>query len=150
MKPKPVLLLVEDSSSDIKITQRAIQESNLDVELVVIRDGQEAVDYLLRRGDPANHPGGRGPDLVLLDLNLPRLSGKKVLEQIRAAPSLRALPVVVLSTSARDEEVCDMYAAGANTYIKKPEDFTLFVEVLRAFGHYWLDAARLPSEPPPP
>ncbi len=146
MKPPHAILLVEDNSADIKITQRALQESAIPVELVVVRDGQEAVDYLLRQGAYAEQPAWRRPDLVLLDLNLPRLSGREVLERIRATQALRPLPVVVLTTSHRADEIRDLYAAGANTYIEKPQDFKRFVDVLRTIQHYWLDMALLPSD----
>jgi CheY-like chemotaxis protein len=144
MKPVHAILLVEDSPADIKITQRALRESAVPVELIVVRDGQEAVDYLLRQGDHQATPGWRSPDLILLDLNLPRLNGREVLERIRATPALRGVPVVVLTTSRRQEDVQEVYAAGANTYIEKPQDFGRFVEVLRTIQSYWLDTALLP------
>ena len=144
MKPVHAILLVEDSPADIKITQRALRESAVPVELIVVRDGQEAVDYLLRQGDHQATPGWRSPDLILLDLNLPRLNGREVLERIRATPALRGVPVVVLTTSRRQEDVQEVYAAGANTYIEKPQEFGRFVEVLRTIQSYWLDTALLP------
>jgi chemotaxis family two-component system response regulator Rcp1 len=146
MNNAPVLLLVEDSSADIKITQRALQETGTSVELVVLRDGQEAVDYLLCANQLQRPGGWRRPDLILLDLNLPRLSGREVLGQIRACKPLRLIPVVVLTTSRRTEEIRDLYAAGANTYIEKPQEFQRFVDVLRTILHYWLDLASLPPE----
>jgi CheY-like chemotaxis protein len=144
MKPKHAILLVEDSSTDIKITQRALQESGRSVALVVVRDGQEALDYLLHQGKHAADPDWRKPDLILLDLNLPRLPGREVLQRIRAAKSLPPIPVVVLTTSRRNEEIRDLYAAGANTYVEKPRDFQRFVDVLRTIQAYWLDIALLP------
>jgi CheY-like chemotaxis protein len=144
MRPVHAILLVEDNPADVKITQRALRESASPVELLVVRDGEEAVDYLLRQGKHAGDPAWRPPDLILLDLNLPRLTGRQVLERIRATPALRAVPVVVLTTSRRLEDVQDLYAAGANTYIEKPRDFARFVEVLRTIQHYWLDTALLP------
>jgi CheY-like chemotaxis protein len=131
----------------VKITQRALRESGIPVELLVVRDGQEAVDYLLRQGAHAADPAWRSPDLILLDLNLPRLTGLDVLRRIRATPHLRPVPVLVLTTSCRPEDVRDTYAAGANTYIEKPQDFARFVEVLRTIHHYWLDTALLPPIP---
>jgi chemotaxis family two-component system response regulator Rcp1 len=147
MKAAHAILLVEDNAADVKITRRALRESGAPVELLVVHDGQEAVDYLLRQGDHAADPGWRSPDLILLDLNLPRLTGRQVLERIRATPQLKATPVVVLTTSHRPEDVRDLYEAGANTYIEKPQDFHRFVEVLRSIHHYWLDAALLPPLP---
>jgi CheY-like chemotaxis protein len=147
MKPAHAILLVEDNPADIKITERALRESGLPVELLVVRDGQEALDYLLRLGPHAEDARWRSPDLILLDLNLPGLTGREVLEKIRATPALRAVPVVVLTTSRRLEDVQEMYAAGANTYIEKPQNFSRFVQVLQTIQRYWLDTALLP--PPP-
>jgi CheY-like chemotaxis protein len=147
MKPVHAILLVEDNPADVQITQRALRESAVPVELLVVRDGQEAVDYLLRQGAHALDPAWRSPDLILLDLNLPRLDGREVLQRIRATPALRPVPVVVLTTSRRSEDVQQMYAAGANTYIEKPTDFARFVEVLQTIQRYWLDTAVLPPLP---
>jgi two-component system, chemotaxis family, response regulator Rcp1 len=144
MKHLRTILLVEDNPADIKITQRALRESELSVELVVVRDGQQAVDYLLRQGTFADDESWRVPELILLDLNLPRLTGREVLERIRSTPMLQSVPVVVLTTSRRREDVQEVYAAGANTYIEKPQDFRRFVDVLRTIHGYWLDTAILP------
>ena len=144
MKQLRTILLVEDNPADIKITQRALRESELSVELVVVRDGQQAVEYLLRQGTYAHDESWRVPELILLDLNLPRLTGREVLERIRSTPMLRSVPVVVLTTSRRREDVQEVYAAGANTYIEKPQDFRRFVDVLRTIHGYWLDTAILP------
>ncbi|SRR5579885_3113168 len=139
------ILLVEDNAADVEITRRALRESAAPVELIVVRDGQEAVDYLLRQGSHAAAPRWRRPDLILLDLNLPRLTGREVLERLRATEALRSVPVVVLTTSKRPEDVRAVYAAGANTYIEKPQEFRDFVEVLRTVRRYWLDTALLPG-----
>jgi two-component system response regulator len=147
MKPAHAILLVEDNPADVKITQRALKESGLPVDLIVVRDGQEAVDYLFRQGNHASGGEWRSPDLILLDLNLPRMNGREVLERLRANPTLRTVPVVVLTTSRREEDVQQMYAAGANTYIEKPQDFSRFVQVLQTIHRYWLDTALLPPLP---
>jgi len=146
----PVFLLVEDSPADVKILQRGLAEAGRAVELIVLRDGQEAADYLLRRGPFAKclNSHWRGPDLIVLDLNLPRLTGQDVLRLLRATPQFALTPVVVLSTSSRPEDVRDAYAAGANTYIEKPLDFERFVCILRTLSELWLELAVLP--PPPP
>jgi chemotaxis family two-component system response regulator Rcp1 len=144
MKPVHAILLVEDNPADVKITQRALRESAFPVELLVVRDGQEAVDYLMRLGPHAGDAGWRSPDLILLDLNLPRLTGLEVLQRIRATPQLRTVPVLVLTTSKRHEDIQEMYAAGANTYIEKPQAFDRFVQVLQTIQRYWLDTALLP------
>lgn len=141
------ILLVEDNPADVKITQRALRDSGLPVELIVVRDGQEAIDYLFRQGHHAQSNGSwRSPDLILLDLNLPRMNGREVLERIRNSPTLATVPVVVLTTSRRQEDVQQMYAAGANTYIEKPHDFQRFVQVLHTIHRYWLDLALLPPQ----
>jgi two-component system, chemotaxis family, response regulator Rcp1 len=145
MKPVHAILLVEDNPSDVKITQRALRESAVPADLIVVRDGQEAVEYLLHQGGYANNPDWRVPDLILLDLNLPRLTGIQVLERIRMTPALRCTPVVVLTTSRRHEDIEQVYAAGANTYIEKPQDFNRFVQVLQIIQRYWLETALLPS-----
>jgi two-component system response regulator len=147
MKQIHAILLVEDNPADVKITQRALRESAFPGELRVVRDGQEAVDYLLRQGPHAHDADWRSPDLILLDLNLPRLTGREVLERMRATPGLRTVPVLVLTTSRRHEDVQEMYAAGANTYIEKPQDFHQFVRVLQTIQRYWLETAILPPLP---
>jgi CheY-like chemotaxis protein len=144
MKTVHAILLVEDNPADVLITQRALRESDFPVDLLVMRDGQEAVDYLLRQGTHAGASAWRRPDLILLDLNLPRMTGREVLERIRANPDLRTVPVVILTTSHRREDVQEMYAAGANTYIEKPQEFSRFVQVLQTIQRYWLDIALLP------
>jgi len=144
MKDSYAILLVEDNPADIQITRRALRDSDLPVTLIVVRDGQEAVDYLLQQGGYANRPDWRRPDLILLDLNLPRVTGREVLQRVRSSPLLHLVPVVVLSTSNRLEDVHDLYAMGANTYVEKPQDFNRFVAVLQVIQRYWLDAALLP------
>ena len=147
MKPPHAILLVEDNPADVKITQRALRESAFPVELLVVRDGEEAVEYLLRQGPHAGDPVWRSPDLILLDLNLPKLNGLQVLQRIRSTPQLHNVPVVVLTTSKRQEDIQQTYAAGANTYIEKPQEFARFVQVLQTIQRYWLDTALLPPEP---
>jgi CheY-like chemotaxis protein len=147
MKSIHAILLVEDNPADVTITQRALRESGFPVDLRVVRDGQEAVEYLLREGPHADDDGWRSPDLILLDLNIPRLNGLQVLQRIRATPELRTVPVIVLTTSDNQRDVHETYTAGANTYIQKPADFARFVDVLRTIQSYWLDAAVLPPMP---
>jgi CheY-like chemotaxis protein len=143
-RPPHAILLVEDNPADVKITQRALRESSLPVDLIVVRDGAEAVEYLLRQGAHADDADWRCPDLVLLDLNLPGMSGREFLQRVRATPALRTVPVVVLTTSRRQEDVEEVYAAGANTYVEKPQDFGRFVQVLETIQRYWLEMALLP------
>ena len=144
MKPVPIILLVEDNPADIKITERALRESGMPVELIVARDGLEAEEYLLQRGKHAEKSTWRRPDLVLLDLNLPLRSGQEVLRRIRSTPALKTVPVIVLTTTRREEDIEDVYKAGANTFIPKPQEFGRFVEVLQIIQRYWLETALLP------
>lgn len=140
------ILLVEDNPADVKITERAVKESGLAIELIVVRDGQEAVEYLTE-SKPDEDTQSRIPDLILLDLNLPRLTGREVLERIRATPYLQRVPVVALTTSKRPEDVEQMYAAGVNTYMEKPQEFQRFVLMLQTIHRYWIEMALLPQSP---
>ena len=158
------ILLVEDNPADVKIMQRALAQTASRVDLVVVPDGQEAVDYLLRQGPYACPEKARAtatdtkegqtacstwrrPDLVVLDLNLPRLTGIDVLKKIRAVDHLCLMPVVVLSTSRSPDDVRDAYCAGANTYVEKPSEYDRFVEMLRTILQFWLEIAVLPPTP---
>jgi len=116
------ILLVEDSRTDVKIIERALREGKVEHRLTVIPDGRKALDYLIHLQDP-EAPEDLQPDLILLDLNLPGLDGCQVLTQIKSHPFLRAIPVVVLTTSHREEDVLQTYQAGANTYIEKPDEY---------------------------
>src|SRR5262249_28647908 len=147
----PVILLVEDNPTDIQITRRGLREIGSPAELVVARDGQEAYEYLQRQSaaaaamhDQEPSPAAALPALILLDLNLPRVTGRELLQRIRGTPALAAIPVVVLTTSILAEDVQAGYAHGANTYIEKPQDFNRFVEVLRLLHQYWFETALLP------
>lgn len=140
-----VVLLVEDNPSDEKLTLRALRKGNLTNEVVVTRDGVEALDYLFGRGAWEGRDTSDQPALVLLDLNLPRLSGLDVLQQIRADPRTRFLPVVVLTSSTLDGDATGSYERGANAYVRKPVDFVEFMEAARTLGLFWM----LVNEPPP-
>jgi two-component system, response regulator len=143
MTPKTIFL-VEDNPSDIDLTRRAFQRSRIANELVVAEDGREALDRLLGRGTWAS-AGPLAPALVLLDLNLPIVSGREVLRQIRADARTRRLPVVVLTSSREEQDVAATYDLGVNSYIRKPVDFSRFVEAVEHLGLYWL----VLNEPPP-
>jgi CheY-like chemotaxis protein len=134
------ILLIEDSRTDAKIIERALREEAVPHRLTVLPDGRQALDYLFGLLDESSESGGE-PDLILLDLNLPGLDGHQVLGRIKADPLLRALPVVVLTTSCRDEDVLQTYRAGANTYIPKPAEYAGYCEVVSALRTYWLDIA---------
>lgn len=134
-----VLLLVEDNPTDEKLTVRALKKNNLGNEIVVVRDGQEALDYLF-----ATEPRPL-PAVILLDLNLPRVDGLEVLRRIRADHHTRLLPVVILTSSAQEEDLLKSYSLGANAYVRKPVDFAHFLEAARTLGMFWF----LLNEPPP-
>ena len=134
---KPILL-VEDSTNDIELTLAALEENHLANEVVVVRDGAEALDYLFERGVHAGRDARDLPAIVLLDLNLPKLDGREVLQAIRGNEATHSLPVVVLTTSTEPFDVEATYALGVNSYIRKPVDFDQFVGVVKQIGLYWL------------
>jgi len=144
MKNK-IILLVEDNPSDIGLTQRAFAKSNIANELVVAEDGQEALDYLFAGGQFTGRDVNELPALVLLDLKLPRVAGVDVLRQIRADERTSRVPVVILTTSQEEQDIAQSYDLRANSYIRKPVDFTKFVEAIQHMGLYWL----VLNEPPP-
>lgn len=133
-----IILLVEDNSDDEALTLRALAKANILNKVVVVRDGAQALDYLFMRGDFAARDSGESPQVVLLDLNLPKLGGLDVLRAIRSDPRTRMLPVVVLTSSKQDKDLIDGYSLGANSYVVKPVDFTQFSEAVRQLGLYWL------------
>lgn len=140
------ILLVEDNPDDVELTRIAFAEAGSEYVIRVVTDGAEAVDYLLGRGAYAGRDLTDQPALVLLDLNLPKLNGREVLQAIRDSPGTRTLPVVVLTTSAEPMDVGSVYALGANSYIQKPVEFERFVDVVRQIGLYWL----VLNQPPNP
>jgi len=140
-----IILLVEDNPSDVALTQRALSKSRIANELVVTEDGQEALDYLFGTGRYAGRDVAESPALILLDLKLPKVDGLQVLRQIRTDERTRRLPVVILTTSKEEQDVAQSYDLGANSYIRKPVDFTQFVEAIQHLGLYWL----VMNEPPP-
>jgi CheY-like chemotaxis protein len=134
------IMLIEDSRADAMIVERALREGDFPHRLTVIPEGRQALDYLSSLFDEPGDPT-RQPDLILLDLNLPGLDGHQVLARIKADPRLRVLPVVVLTTSCREEDILQTYQAGANTYIPKPADYDGYRAVISALRNYWLDTA---------
>jgi two-component system response regulator len=132
------ILLVEDNADDVELTRIAFQEAKVANKLVVARDGAEALDYLFARGDHAGRDPKDLPSIVLLDLNLPKVDGREVLQAIRENEATRSLPVVVLTTSAEPFDVQASYALGVNSYIHIPVDFEQFVAAVRQVGLYWL------------
>jgi two-component system, chemotaxis family, response regulator Rcp1 len=135
------ILLVEDSPSDTDLTLEAFQEGRIPSNLSHVEDGVEAMEFLGRRD---SYSGAPRPDLILLDLNLPRKDGREVLSELKSDPKLRTIPVVVLTTSKDEQDIAQAYHLQANCYIAKPVDFEQFVNVVRAIEHFWLEIATLP------
>jgi CheY-like chemotaxis protein len=143
--PLETILLVEDNPSDIALTQRALQRASINTKLVVVEDGQEALDYLFGAGMHAGRDTSRLPSLVLLDLKLPKVDGLEVLRRVRANKHTRRLPVIVLTSSKEEQDVAAAYDLGANSYIRKQVDFAQFDAAVKLLGTYWLGL----NEPPP-
>lgn len=140
------ILLVEDNASDEKLTLLAFRNSGVSNEVMVVRDGAAALDYLFATGPHADRDPARAPAIVLLDLKLPKIDGLEVLRRIRADERTRLLPVVVLTASREEEDVLKSYALGANAYVRKPVDFVQFAAAAKTLGLFWL----LLNEPAPP
>ena len=150
MKATGAILLVEDNPDDEALTLRALAKNNIANEIFVARDGVEALDYLFATGPHVGRDRSQLPQVVLLDLKLPRLDGLEVLRRIRAEPATRLLPVVVLTSSREDSDLVESYRLGANSYVRKPVDFVAFVEAARQLGLYWLMLNELPPGPGAP
>jgi CheY-like chemotaxis protein len=146
-KTKPaIILLAEDDPGSQELTRRALGEENGRNELRIVEDGEEALAYLFRRGkykDPATSPR---PDLLLLDLNLPGVDGREVLEQIRADSKLRRMAVVVLTKSRQEDDILRSYELGCNSFITKPQDMNQFVQAIQTLKKYWLQIVALPPK----
>jgi two-component system, response regulator len=132
------ILLVEDNPDDEMLTLRALKKNNIMNEVIVARDGAEAIDYLFGTGAHAGRDLSVLPQVVLLDLNLPRVGGLDVLRRIRSAEATKFLPVVVLTSSKEDEDLIGSYSLGANSYVRKPVDFVQFSEAVKTLGLFWL------------
>ena len=140
------ILLADDDEDDRKLAQDALAESRLANDLHTVEDGEELMDYLLRRGKYAALADSPRPGLILLDLNMPKKDGREALREIKADPSLRQIPVVVLTTSKAEEDIYRTYDLGANSFITKPVTFGGLVEVMRTWSQYWLDTVDLPDK----
>lgn len=137
MKNK-IILLVEDNPDDVKLTMRALKKSNILNEVVVAEDGVEALDYLFGTGKFEGRDVRTMPQLILLDLKMPKMDGLEVMQRIRADERTKLLPVVILTTSNEDKDRIESYKLGANSYVRKPVDFNQFVEAVQQLGLYWL------------
>ena len=141
------ILMADDDADDRQMTKEAFEESHLTNELRFVEDGVELMDYLQRRGkysDPASSPR---PGLILLDLNMPKKDGREALQELKADPRLRAIRVVVLTTSKAEEDVLRTYNLSAASYITKPVTFAALIDVVKTLGKYWLEIVELPAEP---
>jgi chemotaxis family two-component system response regulator Rcp1 len=137
------VLLVEDSSGDVRLTREAFRDAKVHINLHVASDGIKAMAFLRREGEHANVPR---PDLILLDLNLPKKDGREVLEEIKESPALKSIPVVILTTSASEADILRSYRLHANCYITKPVDLDGFLEVVKSIDNFWLSVVQLPRE----
>jgi two-component system, chemotaxis family, response regulator Rcp1 len=137
------VLLVEDSPGDIRLTREAFKDAKVHITLHVALDGVEAMDFLNRKGKYSN---AARPDLILLDLNLPKKDGREVLEEIKESPVLKSIPVVILTTSASEADILRSYKLHANCYITKPVDLDGFLEVVKSIDSFWLSVVQLPRE----
>src|SRR5689334_9332314 len=142
---KKTILLVEDNPDDEALTVRALRQHKVANEIVVAHDGVEALDYLFRTGPHEGRDRELDPELVLLDLKLPRIDGLEVLRRLRAEPRTKLLPVVILTSSTEEKDIINGYNFGANSYIRKPVDFLQFVDAVKQLELYWL----VLNEPPP-
>ncbi len=141
---RPVeILLIEDNPVDIRMTKEAFKDFRVANNLHVVTDGQAGTDFIYQRGEYTDAPR---PNLILLDLNLPKKNGSKILNEVKADPKLRAIPVVILTTSDLDEDIMGSYCHNANAFITKPIDFDDFVTMMRTIGDFWLTFVKLPHE----
>ena len=141
---KKIILLVEDNPDDVTLTMRALTKSNVLNEIILARDGVEALDYLFGTGQHAGRDTSVKPQVILLDLKMPRMDGLEFLRRIRADERTRTLPVVILTTSSEDRDMIESYKLGANSYVRKPVDFNQFAEAVHQLGLYWLVLNEVP------
>jgi two-component system response regulator len=145
MKRSNIILLVEDNADDVELTLRAFRKSKVLNEIVVVSDGVEALDYVFATGAHAGRDPKENPEVILLDLKLPKIAGLEVLRRLRADERTRRIPVVVLTSSNEERDILSSYDLGANSFVRKPVDFAQFVDAARQLGMYWL----VMNEPPP-
>lgn len=147
--PERVILLVEDNEEDEELALKALRRSQVADQIEIARDGQEALEYLFCEGAWKDRDGSRQPDLILLDLKLPKLDGIGVLKRLREDERTRRIPVVVFSSSSEDEDIMRSYCSGANSYVSKPVSFSSFARTIGELGEYWLTLNESPCRLPP-
>jgi two-component system response regulator len=143
---KHFILLVEDNPNDEALTLRAFKKNNILNEIVVVRDGQEALDFLFCEGNYAERDKKNNPQVILLDINLPKLDGLEVLRKLRANESTSIIPVVIMTTSDEENDLITSYKLGANSYVRKPIEFSGFMEAIKQLGMYWLVLNQHPDD----
>ena len=142
MKKEVIILLVEDNEGDIVLTVEALREAKIHNKVIVVRDGEEALSYLYKEG---NYAEAEMPDIIFLDINLPRIDGKEVLTKIKNDDRLKFIPVVILTTSDSENDIMESYSNHANCYITKPVDFNKFLQVINMIKDFWITLVRLPT-----
>ncbi len=140
------ILMADDDEDDFMLAREALAESRLANDLRFVKDGEELLDYLYRRGRYSQESNSPRPGIILLDLNMPKKDGREALKEIKADPNLRQIPIVVLTTSKAEEEIYHIYDLGANSFITKPVTFSSLVEVMKTLGKYWFEIVELPLE----
>lgn len=141
------IFLVEDNADDEALTLRALKKNNISNQVVVARDGAEALDFLFAKGKYADRDMAIQPQVMLLDLNLPKIDGLNVLKKLRSDERTKLIPVVILTSSKEDQDIIEGYSLGANSYVRKPVDFNAFSEAIRQLGLYWLILNEVPKAP---
>lgn len=142
----PTILVIDDNPADQFLVLEAMKDASLEYDLRLVSDGDEALEYLYRRGRYRDTSLSPRPGLILLDLNMPRFSGRQVAKAIKSDPNLKDIPVVVLTASDQEEDVEELYSVGVNSYLQKPLNFDEFTAALRDLSNYWLERATLPSK----
>lgn len=139
-----IILLIEDDAGDRELFRLVVEGSAIDAQLKVAEDGEAALDYLNRRGKFAGPEDAPAPDLIILDLNMPKLSGREVLSELRSSPKFRSIPIVILTTSSRSEDVDRCYELGCNSFVTKPSEINEFNSAVERMSDYWFDLVSLP------
>ena len=144
MTLKPIdILIIEDNGGDLRLIREVLDESKISNQIFAVRDGEEALDFLFRRGKYSN---AISPDLIILDLNLPKIDGREVLAEIKVDPELKKIPVVVMTMSQSDEDILKVYSLHANCFVTKPIDLDQFIKVVKSIEDFWLTIVKLPPK----